>query len=161
MRATSKGLLPFSLPPSATECHRVPKLHAPILSIGQACDSSCTAILTSTQMHLLQNHDVNITMKNKPIFSGTRAPNGLWLVPLNSPTMPSTPSTQLCHSAYTQSNTKAMTKFLHASLGYPPSKTPSVNSFLLILYPFRKILYPKITSNFIAQTYLEIGREFF
>jgi len=37
----------------------------------------------------------------------------------------------------------------------------SVNLFLLILYPFRKILYPKITSNFIAQTHLEIGREFF
>ena len=37
----------------------------------------------------------------------------------------------------------------------------SVNSFFVILYPFRKILYPKITSNFIAQTHLEIGREFF
>ena len=33
--------------------------------------------------------------------------------------------------------------------------------FLLILYPFRKFSTPKITSNFIAQTYLEIGRAFF
>ena len=33
--------------------------------------------------------------------------------------------------------------------------------FLLILYPLQTNLYPKITSNFIAQKYLEIGRDFF
>ena len=32
------------------------------------------------------------------------------------------------------------------------AEASSVNSFLLILYPFRKILYPKITSNFIEDT---------
>ena len=37
----------------------------------------------------------------------------------------------------------------------------SVNFFFPILYPLRKFSTPKITSNFIAQTYLEIGREFF
>mmetsp|Transcript_117339 Transcript_117339/g.240043 ORF Transcript_117339/g.240043 Transcript_117339/m.240043 type:complete len:159 (-) Transcript_117339:31-507(-) len=72
-------------------------------------------------MHPLQNQDVNITLKNKPIFSGHRATNGLWLVPVDD-TTPS-PTRHLSNSAYTQSNTKALTLFLHASLGYPPTTT--------------------------------------
>ena len=40
-----------------------------------------------------------------------------------------------------------------------PSTTSVKTYFLLILYPFRKFSTPKITSNFITQKYLEIGRD--
>ncbi len=120
MKASSKGHLPFNLPAQATECHCVPKLHTPLLSIGQACDAHCTAIFTSDQMHLLHNKDVDITMKATPILTGTRTNNGLWMVPVT--TKPK-PTTHLCNSAYTQRNTKDLTLFLHAALGYPPTKT--------------------------------------
>lgn len=115
IKASSKGHLPFNLPAKATECHRVPKPHAPLLSVGQVCDSSCTAIFTSTKMHLLHNKDVNIKMKDKPIFTGTRAPNDLWIVSITTSIHQT--STHLCNSAYTQANTKPLTLFLHASLG--------------------------------------------
>ena len=129
MHSISKGHLPFNLPRAATGCHRVPKLHAP-LSIGQACDSNCTAVFTSTKTNLLQA---------KPIFTGYRAQNGLWLVPL--PTTETTPAAhpnlQLCNSAYTQTNTKALTLFLHASLGYPPTKIlcQAINKGFLATFP--------------------------
>ena len=100
MKASSKGHLPFNLPARATECHRVPRLHAPLLSIGQACDSHCTAIFTSKKMHLLNNDDIDIRLKAQPILTGTRAPNGLWMVPVADPKH--NPSIHLCNSAYTQ-----------------------------------------------------------
>ena len=64
-------------------------------------------------------------MKDKPIFTGYQAPNRLWPVPIgNAMTTPADhPNLHLCNSGYTQANTKALTLFLYASLGYPPTKT--------------------------------------
>ena len=125
MRGISKGHLSFNLPQAATECHHVPKLHAPLLPIGQACDSNCTAVFTSKKIQLLWNQDIDIQLKDKSIFTGYQAPNGLWLVPIeNTMATPADhPNLHLCNSAYTQANTKALTLFLHASLGYLPTKT--------------------------------------
>ena len=125
MRSTSKGHLLFNLPETATKCHHVPKLYAPPLSIGQACDANCTAIFISKKMHLLRNQDIDIQVKNKPIYTRYRASNGLYLVPVSNNTAPHTdfPYLHLCNSTYTQVNTKALTLLLHASLGYPPTKT--------------------------------------
>ena len=66
--------------------------------------------------HFLQSPHMD-----KPLFTGHRAANGLWLVPINGTTP--TPARHLGNSAYTQANTKALTLFLHASLGYPPTTT--------------------------------------
>ena len=76
-------------------------------------------------MQLLRNQDIDIHIKAKPVFTGYQAPNALWLAPLynTGTTTAAQPNLHLCNSAYTQANIKALTLFLHASLGYPPTKT--------------------------------------
>ena len=72
MQATSKGFLPLSLPAAATECHRIPNLHMPLLSVGQHCDAGNTAIFTATKMLLVKNTDVDILINAPPVYEASR-----------------------------------------------------------------------------------------
>ena len=78
MQTTSKGYLPLALPTAATECHRIPKLHLPLLSIGQHWDAGNTAIFTVTKMLLVQNTDVDILLSAPPVYGATRVGKALW-----------------------------------------------------------------------------------
>jgi len=84
MRGTSRGNLPLALPATATECHRVPNLHSPLLSVGQACDADCTAIFDATKMMIVKSKHVDITLTGPPITAGVRTSPGLWMVPLKT-----------------------------------------------------------------------------
>jgi hypothetical protein len=128
MTGTSKGHLPIALPPSATECHRVPGLHTPLMGIGPVCDADCIAIFAATKMVIVKATDVEIKLTKPPIVVGKRTPPGLWFVPVPSLHKPithhtsaKTPITAL--SAYTQSNSEKLATFLHATAGFPPVST--------------------------------------
>ena len=67
MHTTSKGFLPLALPSSATECHPVPNLHMPLLSVGQHCDAGNTSIFTATKMLMVKNTDIDFLLKAPPV----------------------------------------------------------------------------------------------
>jgi len=83
MHGVSKGHLPFNLPTAKSKvCHRIPNVHVPLFSIGQACDANCTTIFNANRMTLVKNEDINIKYNAKPILEGHRAANGLWMIPV-------------------------------------------------------------------------------
>lgn len=51
----SKGQLPFNLPMNTRKCHQVPKIHTSLFSIGQACDTNCTAVLKTPRRFYCKN----------------------------------------------------------------------------------------------------------
>lgn len=63
--------------PAAQHAHVFPKLHAPLLSIGQLCDNDCTATFTK--------QTAIITKDNQTILRGTRDATGLWTTTLTTP----------------------------------------------------------------------------
>jgi hypothetical protein len=130
MHGTSKGNLPIALPSTATECHRVPGLHTPLLSIGQPCDAGCITIFSATKVAIVKAHNVEIKLKGPPVAIGTRIPPGLWYIPVPAiakpnqiPTMPEPQRQITAHSAYHQRNSQKLATFLHAAAGYPPIST--------------------------------------
>ena len=162
MRATSKGNLALPLPPSATECHRVPNLHLPLLSVGQQCDAGNTAIFNSNKMILVSNDNVNIKLTAPPIFTASRKKNSLWLLSLpqthqshsDAQTVHQTPTQQLVpanstiivgtskprinhsHSAINDLHTETVDQFR------PPQSHPA-NSKIIVGNPEPQNLKPR------------------
>ena len=115
-----------SLPAAARKAHIFPSLSAgPLISIGQLCDSGCTAIFTATQ--------VTIELDDSVILTGTRSPaTRLWNVDLPSSPRPkglgfdspaNLPRDQ-ANAAVSLSATPAeLVAFAHASLFSPALTT--------------------------------------
>ena len=127
MHATSKGFLPLTLQPAATECHHIPNLHMPLLSVGQHCDASNTAIFTGTKMLMVKNTDVDIFLSAPPVYEASRVGKALWLTPISPPSQPLSLPPQLrlhqANSAYHQPLLPTLATFLHATAGFPANST--------------------------------------
>ena len=102
------------LPPEARHVHLFPALqNTSLLSIGQLCDSGCTATFTANTVTITRNH--------KPILTGTRskATNYLWDITL--------PNSQPLHHAHAATGipqkTAEMVQFSHAALNSPSLST--------------------------------------
>jgi len=124
--STSKGILP--LPgPLQQPCHRMPSIHKPLYSIGQATDAGTTAVFTATRMFIANNNDITIKLKNTPLVTGTRTPPGLWRMNLSSNQKQPPESRQTtqhaANSAYEKRTKPELAIFLHATAGFPPPKT--------------------------------------
>ena len=120
--STTEGYLPFNnLPKNATQAHIFPDIKsASLLSIGQLCDSNCTAIFTKTDLTVLNEaHD--------PVLNGIRNSNdGLWDIALNQPD--TSTITQPSHKALNavlrlDKTSSELALFLHAAAGYPTKTT--------------------------------------
>ena len=158
MHGTSKGHLPFNLTTAKSKvCHRIPNVHVPLFSIGQACDANCTAIFNANRMTLVKNEDITIKYKAKPILEGHRAANGLWMVPVPksahqqtsatpSPTWMQPAPQHFANSAYHQKNKKDLAIFLHATAGYPP-----INSFCKAIDAGYFTTWPGLTTTLIRK----------
>jgi hypothetical protein len=78
MQAQLSGHLPIeNLPPTATKAHIFKKLQsASLLSVGQLCDSDCTAVFTKTDLKIFDNNK-QIIIRGERNFQ-----DGLWDVKL-------------------------------------------------------------------------------
>lgn len=85
MQATSKGNCSLALPPSATQCHRIPNLHMPLLSVGQHCNTGNTVIFTATKMEMVKNTDIDIQLSAPPTYKASLAGQALWLAHIPPP----------------------------------------------------------------------------
>ena len=126
MTSTHEGILPIpGLPPEARKAHLFHELSqgsGSLVSLGQLCDSGCTATFTATT--------VQVHHKNKCILTGYRTTvTGLWHIPLTPPPgFPQTPiNNKPSHSANAAAHfdpTKAQqVAFSHAALGSPVLST--------------------------------------
>jgi hypothetical protein len=115
-----------SLWTAARKAHIFPALSAsPLISIGQLCDSGCTAAFTA--------HDVSIKLDGQIILTGVRSPfTRLWSVDLPALPVPRTPTPSPIHLGPQQANTTRLSAgpselvaFAHASLFSPALSTLS------------------------------------
>ena len=150
MRATSKGLLPLNLPNAARECHRVPNLHMPLLSVGQQCDAGNTAIFNATKMILIKNQDVEVKLKGPPIYSATRQDKSLWVTKLETEIPVTNHKHQSLHDtlqfSLSAAHTSAHTKF--------DKPTPSSFWSKIKIPNFNPVTRPlsKDRNNFLSKT---------
>ena len=90
MRPDEKGHLPIAkLPDHATESNTFKDLHsASLLSIGQLCDTGCSALFTKQNLKVF-NDDKELVLTGQRNYS-----DGLWDVKLSSlqPAIPPPPS---------------------------------------------------------------------
>ena len=79
MTSDLKGILPLSnkLTPTAQQGFCLHGLRTgTLVALAQLCDDDCIGIFTK--------HDVNIIKHDEVIIQGSRAPNGLWTIPINT-----------------------------------------------------------------------------
>ena len=116
IQATHKAKLKLPhLPPAAKEVHVFPSLASgSLMSIGQLCDSGCTATFTNTS--------AIVTHNGKPVITGLRNPTSkLWeLTPTAQPPGPSNPSS---NSMIGCPSTAARVRFYHAAFFSPALST--------------------------------------
>ena len=116
IQATHKAKLKLPhLPPAAKEVHVFPSLASgSLMSIGQLCDSGCTATFT--------NKSAIVTHNGKPVITGLRNPTSkLWeLTPTEQPPGPSNPSS---NSMIGCPSTAARVRFYHAAFFSPALST--------------------------------------
>jgi hypothetical protein len=107
------------LPLAARQAHIFPDLsNSALLSIGQFCDNGYEARFTK--------HNVTIQQNDRIVLQGTRDPNGLWNLNLNSqpPTAPA--AKQLRHAAnnvYEFQNKRDIVGYLHQACCSPVPST--------------------------------------
>ena len=99
-----------SLPPSATWAHAFPTMNRGLVSIGQLCDSDCTAQFTKTA--------VTVTKNNKCILRGNRDPkSGLYTLPSLTPIAGDVigigNKNEAANSVYELTTKRAQIQFLH------------------------------------------------
>ena len=117
----TEGHLPLkNLPHSATHAHIFPDIKsASLLSIGQLCDSNCTAIFTKNDLTILNE-------EQHPVLNGVRnTVDGLWDVPLKQPNPNNnhTPPNKLNAVLRLDKTKSDLALFLHAAAGYPTKST--------------------------------------
>ena len=123
MQATHTGELDIPhLPPAATKAHIFPHLASgSLLSIGQLCDSGCTALFTATKLYILY--------QGKLVLQGQRTINGhrLWTInPTTTEVQQDPPTFSDMHSlnaAIDQPTLANRIKFYQASLFSPTLDT--------------------------------------
>jgi hypothetical protein len=85
IQASQTGKLPLhpSLSDNATTAHFLDGItNSSLISLGQLCDDNCIAIFTKQKMHVYKD--------NTCVLSGTHNhTDGLWDIPLATPTSPS------------------------------------------------------------------------
>ena len=116
IQATHKANLNVPhLPSAARDVHLFPSLASgSLLSVGQLCDSGCTATFTNTSAH--------ITRMGKTIITGHRNPlSKLWELHPHDPS--STPASPSCNSTIGSPSTAARVRFYHAALFSPAIST--------------------------------------
>ena len=125
MTSTCSSSLPLpNLPLSATTAHGFPHLASgSLLSIGQLCDSQCTAIFDATSAKVYHNRHITVQPTGPPILTGTRDKHDkLWSVQLPPPPHP--PSTPVYRALSAQRPTLSQRiSFYHASLFSPTIAT--------------------------------------
>jgi hypothetical protein len=148
IKPTKSGHLSIPvLPQSATEAHVFLSLKsASLLSIGQLCDSNCSALFTKKDLTIFYS-------KNAPVLKGQQnETDGLWNVnlpsqqPLEPPSSPAPPK----YSAYAILNldqTKSeLTRYLHAAAGCPTKST-----FINAINNGNFVTWPGLTSSLISK----------
>ena len=148
IKPTKSGHLPIPvLPQSATEAHVFPSLKsASLLSIGQLCDSNCSALFTKKDLTIFDS-------TNAPVLKGQRnETDGLWDVnlPSQQPLEPASSPTQPKYSAHAVLNlnqTKSeLARYLHAAAGCPTKST-----FIQAINNGNFVTWPGLTSNLISK----------
>jgi len=131
LHSNTSTTLPISnnLPLSATEARIIPSLTTPLMSIGQLCDDSCTAIFLKNQAHILKGPQTDQWLCTMPsdetIITGDRdSIDGLWHAPLHlQQTNNSTLSNHYCHALRPNSTIEQRVAYYHACLGSPTLST--------------------------------------
>jgi hypothetical protein len=111
-----------SLPEIACRAHIFPTLTCSLISVGQLCDSGCTATFTA--------NNVIIAYQGKTIITGDRSPtNNLWYINLAAPSAvrddnESVPHDQIekplsCNTVARTNHVADRIAFHHASCSYP------------------------------------------
>ena len=136
MKSDLKGLLPLSnkLTPIAQQGFCLHGLRTgTLVALAQLCDDDCIALFTK--------HDVKIIKHDEVIIQGTRAPNGLWTIPIN------TQSTHQINGILRLDQTKNnLASYHHGVLGSPVPST--------LLHAIRKgnlITFPGLTTTLISK----------
>jgi hypothetical protein len=115
-----------SLPEIACRAHFFSSLTCSLITVGQLCDSGCTATFTA--------NSVAIVYKGETIITGKRSrTNNIWYINLaapsavtcnNEPVPHDQPEkSQLCNTATPTNNIADRTAFHHASCNYPVIST--------------------------------------
>ena len=139
MTGTSKGHLSLSLPPEETLAHRVPGIHMPLLSVGQACNSGHIIIFDKEKLQIFYPRNVTLTHSARPVIEGRCLGNKLWGIPLPTAAPPT-----LAYSAYHQFKLPDLATFLHAAAGYL-----TIPTFCKAIDAGFFATWPSLTSNLI------------
>ena len=80
LESKSKGELPITkLPNKAKMAYKFEDMSLNLLSMGQVCDAGCVGVFKKKEMYVAKEDDIDITLRNKPIITGTRnGKNDLW-----------------------------------------------------------------------------------
>jgi hypothetical protein len=100
-----------NLASAATKTSIFPALDTSLISVGQFCDASCTAVFNQHKAEIIHN--------NKIILTGTRSPLGLWYYQLPTPTTADPPSA----NASIANTSAEHIQFLHAAVFCPVTST--------------------------------------
>ena len=85
MQGTSKGELPLSvLPKNSRVAHKM-NVSQNLLSLGVCADDNLISILDKDKILICNEESVKIQLTKKPVLQGYRAQNGLWKIPLTTP----------------------------------------------------------------------------
>ena len=99
----------------------------PLLSIGNVCDTNCTAVFRKGDMLIANDNDINIQLLDKPLVTGPRDRNrtGLWKIPIpkSECAMPPIWMKEMALSAYNQRTKEDLAIYLHACAGRPVIET--------------------------------------
>lgn len=120
IQSTETGNLPIAaLPPQATHAHVVPDLQThSLLSLGQLCDSGCTATIDKNTIDVTYNDEIIITGKRSPSTT-------LWHM-ITPPTTDTSASCSIQHFANVAIGTTTpanIVAFYHAALFSPALST--------------------------------------
>jgi hypothetical protein len=140
MQTQLRGHLPISnIPKQATQAHVFKDLQsASLLSVGQLCDSDCTAVFTKTD---LQIFDTN----KQVIIRGTRNfQDGLWDVHLQQPSPSRVEHTVNAILKIDKRSQSDLAQYLHAC-AYSPTKS----TFLTAIRNGHFITWPGLTYDLI------------
>jgi hypothetical protein len=116
--STTQGELPINLPKQATQAHIFPDIKsASLLSIGQLCDSNCTAVFTKHDLTILND-------KQQKVLHGQRNyKDGLWDVKIHNKANTHLPDNRINAVLRLDQNKTDLALFLHAAAGYPAKST--------------------------------------